>query len=41
MVLDHIVVGDPESGDYYSFADAGMLDDWGDPDINVALGKAS
>jgi hypothetical protein len=32
--LDHIVVGD---SDYYSFADAGMLDDWGDPDINVAL----
>jgi len=36
--LDHIVVGE---SDYYSFADAGTLGDFGDPDIAVALGKAS
>ena len=37
-VLDHIVVGD---GNYFSFADACMLEDFGEPDINIALGKAS
>ena len=37
-VLDHIVVGE---SDYYSFADAGTLGDFDDPEVNIALGKAS